>query len=93
MDVKQRVVEVLEEKIRPVLHGHGGDVRLADYTNGTVYVELQGACVGCPSADLDTKSFIEAALCSEIPEVRHVELERAVSPELLHLARKLLRGE
>lgn len=91
MDIR-RLEEVLEEQVRPMLRSHGGGVRLVDWVDGVVYVELQGACAGCPSADLDTKQLIEGALCAAVPEVRRVELENGTPPELLDFARKLLHG-
>lgn len=91
-EVRARIEQVLEEQVRPMLRGHGGDVRLADWAQGVVYLELQGACAGCPSADLDTKQAMERILRAALPQVRRVELEQAASPELLEFARELLRG-
>jgi len=42
------VVKVLDGEIRPLLHFHGGDVRIAEITaDGTVFLEYVGACHGC----------------------------------------------
>ena len=42
------VLKVLDGEIRPLLHFHGGDVRLAEIAaDGTVYLEYVGACHGC----------------------------------------------
>ncbi|MDE6840287.1 MAG: NifU family protein [Oscillospiraceae bacterium] len=48
MDIREQVEQVLEERVRPMLHSHGGEVRLVDVRDGNVLVELQGACAGCP---------------------------------------------
>ena len=94
MELEQRVEQVLEERVRPMLSGHGGGVRLAGCEAGMVSVELLGACAGCPSADLSTMGFIEDTLRTELPEVRSVELRRAADPDLLAFARKILaRGD
>jgi len=93
MDEKQQIEKVLEEKVRPMLRSHGGDVCLLDCADGVVYVELRGACAGCPSADLDTKRFIAETLCAVIPQVRGVEVEKALPSDLLDFARKLLHGD
>ena len=87
MNVEQRIEAILEEKVRPMLRSHGGEVRL----DGSV--ELLGACSGCPSADLSTRGMIEDILRAEVPEVTSVELTQAVDPELLAFARKLLGHE
>lgn len=92
MDIREQVEQVLEERVRPMLHSHGGEVRLVDVRDGNVLVELQGACAGCPSADLSTKGFIENTLRSAIPELNAVELEQTVSDELLSFARRILRN-
>ena len=93
MNVEQRIEAILEEKVRPMLCSHGGEVRLDGYADGVVSVELLGACSGCPSADLSTRGMIEDILRAEVPEVTSVELTQAVDPELLAFARKLLGHE
>ena len=91
MVTKEAVEAVLDARVRPALQSHGGEVRLSRCGEGTVTVELLGACSGCPSADLSTRRFIEDALRSELPEVQRVALARSVSPELLDQAKRLLR--
>ena len=93
MNVEQRIEAILEEKVRPMLRSHGGEVRLDGNADGVVSVELLGACSGCPSADLSTRGMIEDILRAEVPEVTSVELTQAVDPELLAFARKLLGHE
>ena len=69
---KERVAEVLEE-IRVMLQSHGGDLKLIEVTDdGTVKVELQGACKGCPMAQMTIQRGVEAKLKEEIPEVKEV---------------------
>lgn len=91
--IMQEIESVIEKSVRPFLNSHGGEVRLVDYSDGTVIISLFGACAGCPSADMGTRQFIEGMLKKEIPEVEQVELERVTDPELLDFARKILRGE
>lgn len=93
MDMQEQIECVLENQVRPMLHSHGGEIRLVNVRNGTAFVELQGACAGCPSVDLNTRGFIEDALKAAIPELKSVELEQTVSNELLDFARKILRSE
>lgn len=93
MDKKAEIEKVLEEKVRPMLRSHGGDIRLLETTDGVVSVELNGACAGCPSADLSTRAFVEETLKEAFSEISSVELHQPVSDDLLDLARKLLRHE
>ena len=69
---KEEVARVIED-IRSALQAHGGDVRLVDVEeDGTVKVELQGACQGCPMAQMTIKRGVEARLKKEIPDVKEV---------------------
>ncbi|HEX6971816.1 MAG TPA: NifU family protein [Limnochordia bacterium] len=74
-------VAALEEKvqaaldmIRPALQADGGDVQLVSVAeDGTVQLELVGACHGCPMSMLTLKAGIERALAKLVPEVTAVE--------------------
>jgi len=69
--VEAQVQEALE-KIRPNLQSHGGDVEYVSYDDGIVTVRLQGACAGCPMAQMTLQKGIEASLKQQIPEVKEV---------------------
>lgn len=90
VELIEKVEQVLEEQVRPILGGHGGGVGLLGCEDGVVTVELSGACAGCPSADLGTRRFVEETLRAALPEVRGVALRRATDPELLAFARRIL---
>ena len=69
---KEHVARILDE-IRTALQAHGGDVKLVEVTeDGTVKVELQGSCRGCPMAQMTIQRGVEARLKKEIPEVKSV---------------------
>ena len=70
--VKEQVEEVLE-KIRAGLRRDGGDIELVDIKDSVVFVKLKGACGTCPMATLTLKSFVEANLKREIPEISSVQ--------------------
>lgn len=70
--MKERIQVVLN-KIRPMLQADGGDVEFIDVTDGVVKVRLQGACAGCPMSQMTLKNGIERLLKQEIPEVISVE--------------------
>jgi Fe-S cluster biogenesis protein NfuA len=70
--VKEEVRKALEE-IRPALQADGGDVELIDVTDdGVVVVKLQGACAGCPMAEMTLKGGIEQRLKQVVPGVKEV---------------------
>ncbi len=67
-------VELVLDKVRPVLQGDGGDVELVNITDaGIVQVRLTGACKGCPMSQMTLKNGIERIILKEIPEVKGVE--------------------
>jgi len=66
-------VEKSLQKIRPMLQADGGDVELVDVVDGIVKLRLQGACAGCPGAQMTLKLGVERQLKEDIPEVKAVE--------------------
>ena len=69
---REQVAKVIDG-LRSSLQMHGGDIKLVDVTDdGTVKVELQGACKGCPMAQMTMRQGVEARLKQEIPEVKEV---------------------
>ena len=71
--MKEKVEQVLEEKIRPALHADGGDAALVDVSDdGVVSVKLKGACAGCPMSTMTLSMGIERILKQHIPEVKEV---------------------
>ena len=66
-------VEKSLQKIRPMLQADGGDVELVDVVDGIVKLRLQGACAGCPGAQMTLKMGVERQLKLDIPEVKAVE--------------------
>jgi len=71
--ITQRVSEVIQ-KIRPMLQADGGDIELVgvDESTGTVSVRLQGACRGCPSAQMTLKMGVERYLKERVAGVEQV---------------------
>ncbi len=71
--LREKVEEALDG-IRPALQADGGDVALVDVDeeNGVVKVQLQGACSGCPSAQITLVMGVERAIKEKVPEVKEV---------------------
>ena len=67
-------VRQMIESIRPTLQNDGGDVELVSVdSDNTVRVRLQGACRGCPGAQMTLRMGIERLLKERLPEVKQVE--------------------
>ena len=69
-----KVRNVIERDIRPYIESDGGSIHLRSIKNGIVYVQLAGACAGCPGAAMTLKGGVERVLRAKIPEVQSVEL-------------------
>ena len=72
-EIEKRIVQLLDEKIRPAVAKDGGDIKFKEFENGIVKVQLQGSCSGCPSSTMTLKQGVQNLLCHYIPEVKGVE--------------------
>ena len=72
-EVEKRIVQLLEEKIRPAIARDGGDIKFKEFKDGVVKVQLQGSCSGCPSSTMTLKQGVQNLLCHYLPEVKSVE--------------------
>ena len=71
--VNKEDVKAVLELIRPSLQADGGDVALVDVEeDGTVVVELQGACKGCPMSQMTLANGVERILKDRVPGVLRV---------------------
>ena len=93
MDEKLKKIEqVLDEKVRPILQAHGGEISVDRLEDQVLYVKMLGQCAGCPAADLTNETVVEAELVKEVPElVQRVAVIQEVSDELWEQAKRLLR--
>jgi Fe-S cluster biogenesis protein NfuA len=71
-EIERKIVDVLEDVVRPAVQRDGGDIRFAGYSEGTVQLYMLGSCVGCPSSLATLKMGVEQLLKDAVPEVREV---------------------
>jgi Fe-S cluster biogenesis protein NfuA len=76
LDIEQKIIQMLEEYVRPAVEGDGGAIDFKSFNNGIVTVVLKGSCSGCPSSTLTLKAGIENLLKRMIPEVTEVMAEQ-----------------
>ncbi|MDH4227605.1 MAG: NifU family protein [Deltaproteobacteria bacterium] len=71
--MKDQIEEALNN-IRPALQADGGDIELVDVDEekGIVRVRLQGACSGCPSAQVTLAMGVERAIKEKVPSIKEV---------------------
>ena len=68
-----KILEVLDTKIRPAVARDGGDIKFKSFEDGVVKVELQGSCSGCPSSLMTLKQGVQNLLKHYVKEVNSVE--------------------
>ena len=51
-ELEQKIVKILDQKIRPAVARDGGDIKFKGFKDGVVKVQLQGSCSGCPSSTM-----------------------------------------
>ena len=71
-DIVEQIKELIETRVRPAVAADGGDIVYRGFTRGKVYLQLQGACSGCPSSSATLKGGIESLLKYYVPEVTEV---------------------
>ena len=69
----QKILDVLDTKIRPAVARDGGDIKFKSFEKGVVKVELQGSCSGCPSSLMTLKQGVQNLLKHYVKEVNSVE--------------------
>jgi Fe-S cluster biogenesis protein NfuA len=71
----ERVKGIIDKEIRPFIESDGGKIVLKEVLeDGTVYVQLAGACAGCPGATMTLKGGVERILKMKIDGVKEVKL-------------------
>ncbi len=71
-DIVDQIKDLIETRVRPAVASDGGDIVYRGFQQGKVYLQLQGACSGCPSSSATLKNGIESLLKYYVPEVTEV---------------------
>ncbi len=71
-EIVVQIKELLDTRVRPAVAQDGGDIIFHSYTDGVVYLHMQGSCSGCPSSTATLKAGIENMLRHYVPEVQEV---------------------
>lgn len=71
-EIVEQIKELIETRVRPAVANDGGDIVYRGFQGGVVYLQMQGACSGCPSSTATLKNGIEQLLKHYVPEVNEV---------------------
>jgi Fe-S cluster biogenesis protein NfuA len=69
----ETIKELLETRVRPAVAQDGGDITFRGFRDGVVFLNMRGACAGCPSSTATLKHGIENLLRHFVPEVREIQ--------------------
>ena len=89
-ELKKDIEAVLNLFVRPQLSSHGGGLEVLYLDeNGILWIEMQGECAGCPSADETAKNLVQKELIPRISQIKGVKIASGISDEILAEAMKL----
>ena len=87
----EAVEAVLDEKVRPDLAMHGGDIEVVKIEDDVIHVRMRGQCAGCPSAEFTLENLVDEELKEAFPQLKKVALVTGVSDDLIEEAKALLK--
>lgn len=71
-DIVAQIRDLIDTRVRPAVAKDGGDIVYRGFEKGRVFLQMQGACSGCPSSSATLKNGIEQLLKYYVPEVTEV---------------------
>ena len=66
------IKDLIETRVRPAVAGDGGDITFRGFKEGVVFLQMKGACSGCPSSTATLQHGIQNLLRHFVPEVTEV---------------------
>ena len=66
------IKELIETRVRPAVANDGGDITFKGFKDGIVYLNMKGACSGCPSSTATLRHGIQNLLRHFLPDVTEV---------------------
>jgi Fe-S cluster biogenesis protein NfuA len=71
-DTVATIKDLIETRVRPAVAGDGGDITFKGYKEGIVFLQMKGACSGCPSSTATLQHGIQNLLKHFVPDVVEV---------------------
>ena len=71
-DTVATIKELIETRVRPAVANDGGDITFRGFKDGIVYLDMKGACAGCPSSTATLRHGIQNLLRHYVPDVVEV---------------------
>lgn len=87
----REIENILDEKVRPELAHHEGDIHVVKLENDVLHVRLVGHCHNCPSAELTMENTVKTALVEALPGLKDIVLVTGVSDDLISDMKNILK--
>jgi Fe-S cluster biogenesis protein NfuA len=71
-DTVAQIKDLIETRVRPAVANDGGDITFRGFKDGVVYLNMKGACAGCPSSTATLQHGIQNLLRHFLPDVVEV---------------------
>ena len=71
-DTVVTIKDLLDTRVRPAVAGDGGDITFRGYREGVVFLEMKGACSGCPSSTATLRQGVQNLFKHFLPHIREV---------------------
>jgi Fe-S cluster biogenesis protein NfuA len=71
-DTVATIKDLIETRVRPAVANDGGDITFRGFRDGVVYLNMKGACAGCPSSTATLQHGIQNLLKHFVPDVVEV---------------------
>ncbi len=71
-EISKQIKELIDTRVRPAVAQDGGDIVFEKFEQGIVFLQMRGACSGCPSSTITLKNGVENMLRHYVPEVLEV---------------------
>lgn len=72
----KKIEALIEARIRPFLHQHGGDTTIISFENGKLTLRFEGHCQGCVHANQTLTNVIKTSFNKYLPQIKAIELEK-----------------
>ncbi len=64
--------ELVESQFNPAIASHGGEIRVIDFGDGQLHVEMLGGCQGCAASQMTLRQGLTSLIRQHLPEVRDI---------------------
>lgn len=88
----EQIEKVLDERVRPELSLHGGNIQISEFKDKVLKVRFTGQCSGCPSSQFTMENLVETELKSHFPDIEQVVSISGVSDALINEAKNILKS-